>query len=416
MNRPFWRESIRRGFPMFLALSATALVVFIVWKFDDVKKMIDMLIGIFSPIIIGGVLAYILKTPVNFFEKIFKKALWKNSDKTAPVLSVAVVLIMTVLLVVMFLVLIIPELINSVMVIAAALPGSVNSIRSFAKSLGQSDFMYADLINQGLEYAENAVLGWVNTDLLPMLYGLAGNIAISAGTIFTGMLNVLIGFFIALYLLFGRKKFAMGTKKLLYAILKKDRADAILHEIKFIDKTFVGYIGGKLLEAAVMGLITYVFCVIMKLTLGFKNEVLIAIIIGVTNIIPYFGAYIGVLISAILIFIDSPVNCLIFIVFFVILQQIDGNVIGPKLMSGSVGLDGFWVLFAIVVFGGFFGIGGMVLGIPVFAVFYEFFRRWVRKRLKARGFDPSDLSVTNAAYKGEEGSDSSSDETRKDNG
>lgn len=170
-----------------------------------------------------------------------------------------------------------------------------------------------------------------------------------------------------------------------YALFKTELADKILRELKFIDKTFVGFFGGKILDSAIVGLICYAFCLIMSFITGFPNAMLVSVIVGITNVIPYFGPFIGAVPSALLILIDSPLNCVIFLVFIIILQQIDGNILGPMLLADSVGLTGFWVLFSITVFGGLFGFAGILVGVPVFAVIYDLIKRAVKKGLKKHG-------------------------------
>ena len=147
----------------------------------------------------------------------------------------------------------------------------------------------------------------------------------------------------------------------------------------------MGFFGGKILDSAIVGLICYIFCMVMTVVAGFQNAVLISVIIGVTNVIPYFGPFIGAVPAALLILISSPRNCLIFLIFIIILQQFDGNVLGPKLLAGSVGLTGFWVLFAITLFQGLFGFVGILAGVPVFAVIYDLARRWIVAGLRRHG-------------------------------
>ncbi len=172
---------------------------------------------------------------------------------------------------------------------------------------------------------------------------------------------------------------------MIYAAFKPERAEALLKEFFFIDRTFVGFFGGKILDSAIVGLICYIFCMVMTVVAGFQNAVLISVIIGVTNVIPYFGPFIGAVPAALLILISSPRNCLIFLIFIIILQQFDGNVLGPKLLAGSVGLTGFWVLFAITLFQGLFGFVGILAGVPVFAVIYDLARRWIVAGLRKHG-------------------------------
>jgi predicted PurR-regulated permease PerM len=168
------------------------------------------------------------------------------------------------------------------------------------------------------------------------------------------------------------------------ALFPQNLAKSIIDEFAFIDKTFVGFFAGKILDSAIIGLICYVFCLILQLTMGLHNAVLIAVIVGVTNVIPYFGPYIGGIPAALLVLMDSPAACVIFVVFIILLQQFDGNFLGPLLLSGSVGLSGFWVLFSITLFGGLMGFVGILIGVPVFAVIYDLIKRFIHYMLRKR--------------------------------
>lgn len=384
-RKHFWRDSMRKGMPAFLALAGVVLLVFFIWQYDSLVKTVNNILNVFFPIIVGGILAYLLKTPVNFFERIFTKVFPKKMKKSAPALALVVTFVIALVLLYLFFALIIPELINSVVALANAIPRSFENFQTWLENLNNADDQFSTILISIITGIEVNAVNWMNDSLLPTLQGMAGEFAVTIGAVFGALINFLIGIFVCIYFLAGRKTFSSQAKAFMYASMKKEKVDKVLTEVKWIDKTFVGYFGGKVIEAVVMGVLCYIFCFILQLTLGFKNAVLVSIIIGVTNLIPYFGAYIGVGVCALIILIDSPVNCLIFVVFFIVLQQVDGNIIGPKLLAGSVGLNGFWVLFSIVVFGGFFGLPGLLFGVPVFAVFYDFVRRWLHNSLKKKG-------------------------------
>lgn len=193
-------------------------------------------------------------------------------------------------------------------------------------------------------------------------------------------MNLFIGLVVAIYLLYGRRKFKKQGKLLLYSLFKARWADKIVEEIRFADRVFSGFIGGKLLDSAIIGGICYIGMMIM----GLPYAILISVIVGVTNIIPFFGPYIGAIPSAIILLTVSPMSCLMFVIFIVILQQVDGNIIGPKILGSSTGLSGIWVLFSILLFGGLFGFVGMIIGVPVFAVIYDLIRQLIIRGLELR--------------------------------
>ena len=245
--------------------------------------------------------------------------------------------------------------------------------------------MLQNYVNNAFASLESWLKNWATTDLLPTVQNMMGGAFTVASSVLTAMKNIVLGLIICVYLLLSRKRFAKHGRAVIYALFKPARAEALLREVSFIDTTFVGFFGGKILDSAIVGLICYVFCMIMTFAAGFQNAVLISVIIGVTNVIPYFGPFIGAAPAALLILISSPRNCLIFLVFIVILQQFDGNVLGPKLLAGSVGLTGFWVLFAITLFQGLFGFVGILVGVPVFAVIYDLVRRAIVNGLRRHG-------------------------------
>ena len=217
--------------------------------------------------------------------------------------------------------------------------------------------------------------GWLKESILPymnmILTGLSDSMINMAGI----FMDLFIGLVVAIYLLYGRRKFKKQGKLLLYSLFKERWADLVNNN--FIYKEFIG---GKLLDSAIIGGICYIGMMIM----GLPYAILISVIVGVTNIIPFFGPYIGAIPSAIILLTVSPMSCLMFVIFIVILQQVDGNIIGPKILGSSTGLSGIWVLFSILLFGGLFGFVGMIIGVPVFAVIYDLIRQLIIRGLELR--------------------------------
>jgi len=185
--------------------------------------------------------------------------------------------------------------------------------------------------------------------------------------------NLLIGVIVAVYLLANRKTFKRQAGMLLRSVFKPKWADAISEEMAFVDRLFGGFISGKILDSAIIGVLCYIGCSIFQ----FPNALLVAAIVGVTNVIPFFGPFIGAIPSALLIFLEDPIKGLWFVLFVFLLQQLDGNVIGPKILGDKTGLSSFWVLFSIVLFGGLWGLAGMIIGVPLMAVIYDLVKKFV---------------------------------------
>lgn len=382
MNKEFLKKIFFQSLTGFLSLALAILLFFCIQRLDQLRNSFHWLLGVLTPFIYGGVMAYLLKTPCNFLDGVFHKLLPERLKKRAGICSVTAVMVISVLVIYLLLSMVIPEMVASIVALAAAVPPKAQEFAQWVLGHLEGNEMLQGYVNEAFASVESWVRNWANTDLLTTMQGMMDGVVSTVGSVLTVLKNIILGVIICVYLLLARGKFAKHGKALVYAALKPERAEALLKEFSFIDSTFVGFFGGKILDSAIVGLICYVFCLVMTFVAGFQNAVLISVIIGVTNVIPYFGPFIGAVPAALLILISSPRNCLIFLIFIVILQQFDGNVLGPKLLAGSVGLTGFWVLFAITLFEGLFGFVGILAGVPVFAVIYDLVRRWVVAGLK----------------------------------
>lgn len=385
MNKDGLKKLFLGSLSGFLSLALAILLFFCIQRADGLRQSLQWLKGVLMPFVYGGTMAYLLKTPCGFLEGKLEAALPEKYRKYAVALSVVSVLLIAVLVLYLLTSMVLPEMASSVIVLANAVPGKIDQLTQWVLAHLEGNEVLQNYVNTAFENVENWLTNWATTDLLPTMQNMMGGVVNTVGSVITVLKNIVLGIIICVYLLLGRKKLARHGQAVVYALLKPASGDKVLREFSFIDKTFVGFFGGKILDSAIVGLICYVFCMIMTFVAGFQNAVLISVIIGVTNVIPYFGPFIGAAPAALLIFINSPRNCLIFLIFIVILQQFDGNVLGPKLLAGSVGLTGFWVLFAITLFQGLFGFAGILVGVPVFAVIYDLIRRWVVAGLAKHG-------------------------------
>ncbi len=385
MKKDDWKKIFYQSLTGFVSLALAILLFFSIRGFGEIRQSFQWLLGVLKPGIYGAVMAYLLKTPCNFLEKRILALMPEKHKKRANGLTVLVVMILTFLIIYLLMIMVIPEMASSTLILVNAVPQKMDEFANWLTGMLDGNELLQTYANTAILNVENHLQDWAKTDLLPTMQGMMGGFADTVGSVVGILYNLLIGIIICIYLLLGRKTFARQGKAVLYAVFKSERADAVLRELQFIDKTFVGFFGGKILDSAIVGLICYVFCIVMTFTMGFPNAVLISVIVGVTNVIPYFGPYIGAVPSALLVLISGPVNCIIFIVFIIILQQFDGNILGPALLADSVGLTGFWVLFSITLFQGFFGFVGILVGVPVFAVIYDMIRRLVMLGLKKHG-------------------------------
>ncbi len=365
----------------FLVLALGILFFFFLFRLQEIGDWIRRMRAILVPFIYGGVMAYMLRMPCNFLEKHLKKRIFRKRQKLAETVSIVASLAGVFLLLYLLVNLVAPQLFSSISSIAVMIPGAVEDASKWLEAKLADDPVLENYVLTAMEGIGQKFQAWATKDLLPMLEGMVGGFASTVSSVVAMLANLLIGMVVCIYTLASRKTFARQAKAVVYSICKPKWADAILAEVDYADRMFVGFFSGKILDSAIIGVLCYLF----SLVLGFPNAMLVSVIVGVTNVIPYFGPYIGAVPSALLILMVDPVKCVWFVVFIIILQQFDGNILGPRLLAGSTGLSGFWVLFAVTVFGGLFGFVGILTGVPVFAVIYDLVRKLVVHGLKRNG-------------------------------
>ena len=285
--------------------------------------------------------------------------------------------------------LILPQLYSSIETIVKNGPDYLRDLSAWVTGLLDNHPEITKYVQEALNTLNTDIMSWVSNKLLPGVGNLVTSLIEGGYVVVQGVYNLLIGIIVSIYLLSDLEHFTAALRKLNYSWFSLETAEKVREAVEFTDRTFMGFISGKLLDSAIIGLICYIVCAILNM----PYALLVSVIVGATNIIPFFGPFIGAVPSALIILMVDPLKCLIFIVFIIILQQIDGNFIGPKILGSSIGITSFWVLFSIVVGAGLFGFAGMVLGVPVFVVLYTFLTRNVEERLKK-----SDLPWETAQY------------------
>lgn len=362
----------------FAVFALTIVFFFLMFRLGDIFAQIRHFLIILRPFIWGGVMAYMLRIPCNFFERHMEQWLPKRLNKIKTGLAILISLLLIGLLIFLFVWMVVPQLVISISSIVSAAPAAVTQATGWIEKKLADYPAVENYLLTAVNEIYPRLLKWAETDLLPLLQNMAGGFASTVSSVVGYLFNLVISFIVCIYALASRKKFAKQGKAVLYSILKPKWADAVLDETCFADKMFVGFFGGRILDSAIIGVI----CYIVSLILGFPNAMLISVIVGVTNVIPYFGPWIGAVPSALLILIVNPVKCIWFVIFVVILQTFDGNILGPKLLANSTGLSSFWVLFSITLFSGLFGFVGILIGVPVFAIIYDLLTKLVKAGLK----------------------------------
>ncbi len=370
----------------YMALSHAGLLV----------SALKALAGILSPFIWGLVISYLLFPLVKVLHhKVFRPftaRLYKNSTKhrgigLARVLSVFCAEIVMLLIVAALLYMVIPQLYISIETIVANSPIYITNLTNLVTRL-LADFPELESVVTGMVgNANESVVTWLQNALLPKLGNMLTNLGTGVYYVLIGLYNFAIGIIASVYLLCNMEGFGASCKRMIYSILSVDKAKQVLDALAFVNRTFMGFINGKLLDSAIIGILCYVVCSILDMPF----TLLVSVIVGVTNIIPFFGPFIGAIPSSIIILMVSPIKCLIFIVFILLLQQLDGNVIGPKILGSTTGINAFWVMFSIILGAGLFGFWGMLLGVPVFVVIYTAINVAVENSLKRKNLPSEQL-------------------------
>ena len=240
-----------------------------------------------------------------------------------------------------------------------------------------------DYVLNMIDKYSNELEIWLNEKILTVSSELIKTVSLSVINVLAVIWDFIIGFIIAIYVLASKETFAGQSKKVVYALIKQEKANIIINNFRFTHKTFIGFVGGKIIDSIIIGFL----CLIGTSIMGTPYAALVSLIIGVTNIIPFFGPFLGAIPTTILIFVVDPVhplNCLYFVIFILVLQQFDGNILGPKILGNSTGISGFWVIFSITFFGGLFGVLGMIIGVPVFAVIYAMIKAYIGDSLRKK--------------------------------
>lgn len=354
-----------------IILSYAALLVLGVIYFESIFQYLGELLNIIQPFIIGFILAFIFNIPMKFFEK--KLAIQNKKKRRVVSAILSVLLILLVLLLVVMVV--VPQVIENVRTLIDNLPSIFAQAEKWLNYVFEEIRLSPDLLDKINEFQTRFAQTFIST-----LTAWAPNIASGVSHITTSVINIFMGFIMAIYMIFSKDKLIRQVKKFAHALFNDQHYQYISEVVKLTGTTFKNFLAGQLTESIIIGVLCYIGCMILDI----PYASIAAIVIGFTNIIPYFGPIIGAVISSVLILFVSPVKALIFLVFSTLLQQFESNLIYPHVVGNSVGLSALWVLFAVSVGGGLFGIPGMVFGLPTFSVIYELLRRWTNYRLEVK--------------------------------
>lgn len=400
----------RWGLTLFLAIAASIVFYYFVFHSSNIRSGIKMITGILMPVVVGMGISYLLTPILNFVEGKLLYPLWgklnlREGKKKKTIIRGIGILITAFLfigLIYFLLSMLISQIVPSVQNIATNFDSYVSNITKWLNQvLDDNQEVGAYIVRTVTKYS-GELEEWVTNDLPNTAAGLIKTISLGAIGVFGVLWDFIIGFIISIYVMASKEKFAAQAKKLIYAIFEQDTCNNLIKNFRFTNQTFIGFLGGKIIDSIIIGVLCFIGTAILKT----PYAALVSVIIGVTNIIPFFGPFLGAVPCTLLIFVVDPLhplNCLYFVVFILALQQVDGNIIGPKILGNSTGLTGFWVIFAITLFGGLFGVLGMIIGVPILAVIYAAVRSLVNTSLTRKKMPIDSCLYERLEYVDEEG-------------
>lgn len=408
-----FQDYAKRGVTAFLVILTGIACFFVFLRFDAIASAIGRIVEVLSPITYGLVFAFLMNPIVKKVEKFVKPLVLKGvkkeerAQKTARGIGIITALIVVLAIITALLNMVIPELYKSIRNLVVTLPDQIAEWVQFVNGIIETDTNVGKILktvvlesSAALEkWVETDLLNWVQTDLLERTNDIVTGLTTGVISIVNVVLDIVVGIIVSIYVLFGKEKFANQSKKIVYAMMKPRNANNLLHIVNKANEIFAGFIIGKIIDSAIIGVLCFIGVSILKM----PYALLVSVIVGVTNIIPFFGPFIGAIPSAILILLVDPMKGLYFIIFVLLLQQLDGNVIGPKILGDSTGLSSFWVIFSILVSGGLFGFVGMIVGVPTFALIYYIVKMYIQEKLEKKNLPTDSDCYTKANYVDETG-------------
>jgi len=364
------------GVTALVVLAIVVLFNFLLNQHVAIKEAATTLVKILLPIILGFVIAFLVNPLMKWFEVSF----FALFDKKAPdrrylprwkknlyrILSMVFSYLFILILLACFIIAVIPQISDSIVNISILFPKYKENFQEWFNNLTLKYPEVYKYLGNYIKENEAIIDNWTDTTLVPWLTQLASKSSVYLLTIFKALKDLIIGFIVSIYVLSKKELFKGQAKKIVYSLFNVKNGNVIIKNVRMASDKFAGFIIGKIVDSLIIGLLCFVGCQIMRM----EYPVLLALIIGVTNIIPFFGPVIGAIPCLFLLLVINPLHALYFLIFIIILQQLDGNVIGPKILGSSTGISSFWVIFAITVFGGFWGVPGMIVGVPLMAVIY----------------------------------------------
>ena len=380
------------GLTAFLTVCAVLVFYDTFYQNGVLQRFLSKLASILAPVLYGAAIAYLLTPVMSWLEKAIRAG-WKRlfpkrelKPRSGGLRLVSILLTEAVVIFLLYLLMsvLIPQLVDSVTTLLNNAQDYYRKVYDWADGLLDSEneiaVWLAGLITErytdGMAFLTDKVLPWAQKAVVPLTNGIWSGIRGAVGFAF----DLIVGIIVSIYLMGMKEKSLARCCKAVYAVLPEQKADAVMRGTRTADHIFSGFVRGKLLDSLIIGILCFIGCSLMNM----PYTPLVSVVVGVTNVIPFFGPFLGAVPSAFLILLVSPKQCLIFVIFIVVLQQFDGNILGPKILGDATGISSFWVIVAILVGGGFGGVLGMFLGVPVFACVQELVKFLMDRRLRRR--------------------------------
>lgn len=383
MKNDKYRTYIYWGGTALAVLLLLVAAVFVVIRWSLVAALGAKIAHILAPVIYGAVFAYLLNPVYNRVQAAVMKLTKdiipdeKGRKRLGGFFGTLASMCLLVAVVVGLISMLIPQLISSIRGVMETLPSSINNLEIWLEKILADNPDLEQQVMQHYGAAADYLQNWLTNVVVPNIYRIIGSVSSGVVLVVRAVFDILIGLIVMVYLLNMKEKLLAQAKMIIYGVFPLKIANKVIEEGRYVHQVFGGFIIGKLLDSLIIGLICFVL-------LGFANMpyvLLVSVIVGVTNVIPFFGPFIGAIPSAFLILLSDPMKCLYFLIFVLLLQQFDGNILGPKILGDSTGLSSFWVLFSILLFGGLMGFVGMIIGVPTFAVMYRLVTEFTTWRL-----------------------------------
>lgn len=381
------KRFLRMGITIFISLAAVVAFFFLILRYQALKSYLTIISAALQPVMVGLVFAYLLCPVAKFLEGQFKKVKWLS--RAARSLSVLLSLVFAIGVLGLFCALILPQVADSVRSLVVDLPGMLEVQLTRLGTYLESDSDAAATVVKMIASVETFLISWMKENLFATVSNVAGSV-LSIGS---AIVNLVVSVVVTVYLLLDRERYLGQCRKLFYAVSRNERFNRAVMEVAHqANQIFSGFISGKLIDSLIVGILCFVCLTLLKM----PYALLVSVIVGVTNIIPMFGPFIGAIPSAFLILLVSPSKCILFLVFIIILQQLDGNIIGPRILGNSTGLSAFYVTVAMLLFGKLMGFVGMIVGVPLFATFYYIIKRLAEYSLRKQGLPMNTVEYAEA--------------------